>query len=198
MNRRRFLRGGVAVAGLGLLAGCGLAPPPAKPPRIPRIGYLNPGSPSSGPPLPGSLNAGLVEELRDLGHVDGETIAIEYRGADGVNERLPGRAAELVGLRVDVIVAGGATPAAIAAKRATDTIPIVVAGVGDPVGNALIASFAHPGGNLTGTTNFSPETAAKRLQLLKEVVARSVLGLWVPISAEVVEKPHRGDQILSC
>jgi putative ABC transport system substrate-binding protein len=87
-----------------------------------------------------------------------------------MNERLPGLAAELVGLQVDVIVAGGATPVAIAAKQATDTIPIVFVGVGDPVASGLIASFARPGGNLTGTTNFAPETAAKRLQLLKEVV----------------------------
>jgi putative tryptophan/tyrosine transport system substrate-binding protein len=173
LSRRHLLRGSLALAGLGLLAGCGLAPPLAKPPaKIPRIGYLCPPCPSSftGPPPPGSLNAQFVEELRDLGHVDGETVAIEWRGADGMNERLPGLAAELVGHQVDVIVTGGATPVAIAAKQATDTIPIVCIAVGDPVGNGLIASFARPGGNLTGTTNFAPETGAKRLQLLKEVV----------------------------
>jgi putative tryptophan/tyrosine transport system substrate-binding protein len=172
-TRRHLLRGSLVLAGLGLLAGCGLAPPLAKPPaKIPRIGLLCPPCPSSftGPPPPGTLIAAFVEGLRDLGHVDGETVAIEWRGADGLNERLPGLAAELVGRQVDIIVTGGATPVAVAAKQATDTIPIVFIGAGDPVGNGLIASFARPGGNLTGTSNFSPETAAKRLQLLKEVV----------------------------
>jgi putative ABC transport system substrate-binding protein len=172
-SRRHFLKNSLALAGLGLASGCGMLPPQLQPSaKIPRIGYLCPPCPSSftGPFPPGSVNAAFVEGLRDLGHVDGETVAIEYRGADGMNERLPGLAAELVGRQVDIIVTGGATPVAIAAKQATDTIPIVFVGVGDPVGNGLIASFARPGGNLTGTSNFSPETAAKRLQLLKEVV----------------------------
>src|SRR5262249_31566434 len=137
LGRRRFLRGSLVLTGLGLLAGCGVALPLAKPPhRVPRIGFLAAAGLSSvtiAPP--GSGNAALVEGLRDLGYVDGETVAIEYRGADGMNDRLAGLAAELVGLQVDLIVAGGGTPVAIAAQQATDTIPIVFASVGDPVGN---------------------------------------------------------------
>ena len=182
-SRRHFLQGSLALAGVSLLAGCEVAPSPAKqPPRVPRIGYLCPVCPSSfvGPPPPASTNAAFVEALRDLGHVDGETVVIEYRGADGVNDGLPGLAAELVDRQVDVIVTGGGTPVAIAAKQATAIIPIVFVSVGDPIGNGLIASYARPGGNLTGTSNFTPETGAKRLQLLKEVVpgATTVDVVW--------------------
>ena len=171
-SRRAFLQGSLALAGVGLLAGCGIAPPAAKrPPKVPRIGFLCTTCSSSfrGPPPSGSFLATFVDVLRDLGHVDGETFVIEYRGAEGVNERLPDLAAELASHEVDVIMTS-ASPATLAAKQATSTIPIVFIAVGDPVGIGLIASYARPGGNLTGTTNFSPETNAKRLQLLKETV----------------------------
>ena len=172
-SRRHFLQESLVLAGLGLLSGCGIVQPTAKPPpRVPRIGYLCPAYSSSftGPPPPGTLVGAFVEGLRDLGYVDGETVAIEYRGADGMNDRLPGLAADLVAREVDVIVTAGGTPPVLAARQATATIPIVFVAVGDPVGNGLVASYARPGGTLTGTTNIAPETAAKRLQLLKEVV----------------------------
>jgi putative tryptophan/tyrosine transport system substrate-binding protein len=181
-TRREFLRCGLAIAGLGLLAGCGLVSPPSKPPRVARVGYLCTNcSPSfRGPAPPGTITAAFTESLRELGHIEGENVIIEYRGADGLNERLPELAAELVGRQVDIIVTGGATPAALAAKAATSTIPIVFVAVGDPIANGLVASYARPGGNLTGTTNLSPETVAKRLQLLKDVLpaATRVAVVW--------------------
>ncbi len=109
--------------------------------------------------------------LQELGYVEGQNIAIEYRWAEGRYERLPGLAAELVRLSVDVIVTHG-TQAARAVKQATTTIPIVMATSGDPVGAGLIASLARPGGNITGSTTLSPEINAKRLELLKEAIPR--------------------------
>ena len=176
IGRRRFLRGGLALAGLGLLSGCGLLPPQAQQPsKIPRIGLLqvHPGL------EPSPQNRAFLEGLRELGYVEGQTIAIEWRFSDGRAERFPELAAELVRLPVDVIVT--ADPAAIsAAKQATSTIPIVMAVSGDPVGTGLIASLAQPGGNVTGLTNLAPELTGKRLQLLKEVVPglSRVAALW--------------------
>jgi putative ABC transport system substrate-binding protein len=109
--------------------------------------------------------------LQELGYVDGQNIAIEYRWAEGRYERLPTLAAELVRLRVDVIVTHG-TPATRAAQQATTTIPIVMATSGDAVGTGLVASLPRPGGNTTGSTFLSPEINAKRLELLKEAVPR--------------------------
>ena len=110
--------------------------------------------------------------LRDLGYVEGKNLVMEFRWADGMYDRLPNLAAELVRLKVDVIVTGG-TPGTRAAKQATTTIPIVMAVSGDAVATGLIASLARPGGNITGTTYFDPELAAKRLELLKEAVPRA-------------------------
>jgi putative ABC transport system substrate-binding protein len=110
--------------------------------------------------------------LRDLGYVEGKNLVMEFRWADGMYDRLPNLAAELVRLKVDVIVTGG-TPGTRAAKQATATIPIVMAVSGDAVATGLIASLARPGGNITGTTYFDPELAAKRLELLKEAVPRA-------------------------
>jgi putative ABC transport system substrate-binding protein len=110
--------------------------------------------------------------LRDLGYVEGKNLVIEFRWADGRYDRLPDLAAELVRLKVDVIVTGG-TPGTRAAKQATTTIPIVMAVSGDAVATGLIASLARPGGNITGTTYFDPELHAKRLELLKEAVPRA-------------------------
>jgi putative ABC transport system substrate-binding protein len=111
---------------------------------------------------------GFRERLRDLGYVEGENIAFERRSADGKIDRLPGLAAELVRLRVDILVAG-TTQAALAAKDATKTIPIVFRAVSDPIRVGLIPSLARPGGNITGTTNQSLDLAGKRLELLKEI-----------------------------
>jgi putative ABC transport system substrate-binding protein len=118
--------------------------------------------------------------LRDLGYVDGKTFVIESRSADGKLERLPALAAELVNLKVDVILTGGPTATGPAAA-ATKTIPIVMAQDSDPVGNGFVASLARPGGNITGLSNFTPEISGKRLELLKEIVPRlsrvAVLGV---------------------
>ena len=109
----------------------------------------------------------LRKGLRDVGFVEGRNLIIEYRSADGRPERFPDLASELVRLKVDLIVTRG-TPAAMAVKYATETIPTVMATMGDP--RAIVASFARPGGNITGVTTFSTELTAKRLQLLRELV----------------------------
>jgi putative ABC transport system substrate-binding protein len=113
--------------------------------------------------------AALLQGLRDLGYAEGRNLTVEYRFADST-DRLADLAAELVGLPVDLIVATGGSPAAVAARRATATIPIVFIVVSDPVGRGLVASLAHPGGNLTGLTNVAPELAPKRLELLRTIV----------------------------
>jgi len=117
--------------------------------------------------------------MRELGYVEGQNITIESRWADGRYEHLRGLAVELVRLKPDLIVTAG-TPAALAAKQATTTIPIVIAGVGDPVPLKLVASLAQPGGNITGLTNVTIELAGKRVGLLKEMVPRvsRVAILW--------------------
>ena len=115
-----------------------------------------------------ALRAGL----RDLGYVEGKNIVIEYRWVEGKYERLPDLAAELVRLKVDIIVAQ-ATQGTLAAKRATTTIPIVTPLSGDPVATGLVASLARPGGNVTGSTFFQPELAAKRLELLRDALPRT-------------------------
>jgi putative ABC transport system substrate-binding protein len=111
------------------------------------------------------------EGLRNLGYVEGKNIVIEYRYADGKFERLPDLATELAGLEVNVIVTGGPT-ATRPAKKATATIPIVMAQDTDPVGNGFVASLARPGGNITGLSNYHPDLSGKQLELLKEVVPR--------------------------
>jgi len=134
-----------------------------QPGKIPRIGVLGGGSPSTYKVLLVVFRQGL----RELGYIEGQNIAIEYRYADGKSERLADLAAELVRLRLDVIVTSG-TQVTRAVKQATSTIPIVVAGAGDLVGAGLVASLARPGGNVTGSTNIDPDLSAKRLELLKE------------------------------
>src|SRR5207249_8140341 len=119
--------------------------------------------------------------LRDLRYVEGRNIIFEYRFAEGMSERLPDLAAELVSLKVQVIVALANT-GAVAAKHATQTIPIVMVAVGEPVATGLVASLARPGGNITGLTTLSPELSGKRLELLKEVLptASRVAIFWNP------------------
>jgi putative tryptophan/tyrosine transport system substrate-binding protein len=133
--------------------------------KIPRIGRLSPISASAGLPIEEAFRQGL----RDLGYVEGKTIAIEYRFADGQPDRLRELAAELVHLKVDLILAGS-TPGALAAKNATGAIPIVMVTTGDPVTSGLVASLAKPRGNLTGLTALSLELSGKRLELLREAV----------------------------
>jgi putative tryptophan/tyrosine transport system substrate-binding protein len=116
-----------------------------QPKKVPRIGLLRPGSPPGSSPYVDAFRQGL----RDLGYVEGKNIIIEYRYAEGKLDRLPELAAELVRLKIDVILAGG-TQTTTAAQQATSTIPIVAAGAGDLVGTGLVASLARPGGNITG------------------------------------------------
>ena len=141
--------------------------------KVPRIGIID-DSPD--------WNA-FRHGLRDLGYLEGQNIAFEYRYAGGLPDRLAWVAAELVHRPVDLIATFG-TPPTLAAKRAT-TIPIVMIGVGDPVGSGLVASFNRPGGNITGNTILGPEVAGKRLQLLKEVIPSlsRVAFLWNPDNA---------------
>ncbi|OGL05348.1 MAG: hypothetical protein A3I03_11950 [Candidatus Rokubacteria bacterium RIFCSPLOWO2_02_FULL_68_19] len=149
-----------------------------QPGKVPRIGYFSAGSPSSAPHLLEAFRKGL----RELGWVEGQNIVVDYRFAEGRFDRLPDLAAELVRLKVDIIVAVP-TPAAAAAKNATETIPIVMINVGDPVGLGLIASLARPGGNVTGSSySVGLEIIGKQLELLKETVpkVRRVAILWNP------------------
>jgi ABC-type uncharacterized transport system substrate-binding protein len=132
--------------------------------KVPRIGFLSMASPLTFV----SRLEGLRQGLRDFGYVEGANINIEYRWAQGRYERLPELAAELVRSNVDLIVTHG-TPGSLAAKRATATIPIVIASIGDPVAVGIVTNLARPGGNITGQTFFNPELRAKRIELLKEV-----------------------------
>src|SRR5215813_11698142 len=131
-----------------------------QPKKVPRIGYLT--SVGSAP------NEAFLQGLRDLGYVEGKNILIEFRTTGGKSERRPELAAELVRLKVDVIVADTASEVT-AAKNATATIPIVMRGVADPIASGLVATLAHPGGNVTGIATLAPELSGKRLELLKEV-----------------------------
>jgi putative tryptophan/tyrosine transport system substrate-binding protein len=135
--------------------------------KLPRIGYL------SGTSL--SVNSARVEAfrqgLRELGYVEGKNIVIEWRYAEGKLDRLPALAAELVRLKVDIIVAS-APPPIRSAKQATATIPIVMSYDDDPVGNGFVASLAHPGGNITGLATLAPELSGKQLELLREIVPK--------------------------
>jgi putative ABC transport system substrate-binding protein len=144
--------------------------PPAEaqqPTKTLRIGYLSPLTPSANPARIEAFRQGL----RELGYVEGKNIAIEYRSADVKLDRLPELAAELVRLKVDVIVTSSPAPTR-AAKEATVTIPIVFAQDGDPVASGFVTSLARPGGNITGLSTLAPEISGKRLELLKEVVPK--------------------------
>jgi putative ABC transport system substrate-binding protein len=145
--------------------------------NVPRIGVLAMGSP---PEILARFEP-FIQELHELGYVEGQTIALEYRCADDQEERLPSLAAELIALPVDVIVTYG-TPAAVAATQATAMLPIIIAIAADPVGAGLVASLARPGGNVTGMADLDTELSGKRLEILKEVVPglSRVAILWNP------------------
>ena len=164
IDRRTFLAGTGAVVLATPLAA--KAQPSTK---VARIGYLE-FAPADLPVAQVMLDA-FRQGMRERGYIEGQTFVIEYRASAGKVERLPDLVAELVRLEVNVIVAS-ATPAALAAKQATTTIPIVSAVMADPVGDGLVASLARPGGNITGLTFLAPALVAKRLQLLKETVPR--------------------------
>ena len=160
-----------------VLLALGVTAEAQQPKKVPRIGYVGAGSPSTA----GHHAQAFVQGLVELGYVDSQNIVIEYRWAEGKLERLPGFVADLIKAKVDVIVFS-ATPAIRVAKEQTSTIPIVMAGVTDPVGVGFVASLARPGGNITGLTHLSPDLTGKRLELLKEVVPRllRVAVLWNP------------------
>jgi putative ABC transport system substrate-binding protein len=135
---------------------------------MPVIGFLNPGSQSGSEPFTAAVRQGLSE----AGYVEGQNLAIEYRWAENNYQRLPELAADLVGRKVDLIVAT-AVASSLAAKNATSTIPIVFWGVSDPAGLGLVASLARPGGNVTGFGNFASELTPKRLEMLSELVPQA-------------------------
>ena len=148
----------VAQLGVGVIAGA------QQPKKIPGIGYLSTNSPSTNP----ARTEAFRQDLGQLGYVEGKNIVIEWRYAEGKPDRLPALAAELVRLKVDVIVTGGPVPTR-AAKETTSTIPIVMAQDSDPVGSGFVTSLARPGGNITGLATLAPELSGKQLELLKEI-----------------------------
>ncbi len=175
LSRRQAAAALVALVLIAPLAALAQRPPP----KVPRIGYLDPSMPQNG-------SSRFLEDfrqgLRELGYVEGKNVELEIRFAEGKLDRLPALADELVRLNVDVLVAV-TSPSVVAAKRATQTIPIVMPVSSDPVGDGLVASLARPGGNLTGLSLMSPELGVKRIQLLKETfpkLSRPVAVLWNP------------------
>ena len=155
-GRRRFVWQVMAAA---LLAGPGRSLAQSPTGKVARIGFLG----NSTPALEANLVGPFREGLRDLGYIEGRNLVIDYRWADGDYKRFPALVAELVALNVDLIVTAG-TPAALAVKRTAPSLPLVMVAVGDPVGTGLVASLAHPGGNLTGLTSIAPDLEGKRLR----------------------------------
>jgi putative tryptophan/tyrosine transport system substrate-binding protein len=168
--------GGIVTLTLSLLV-APLAAEAQPPTHVHRIGVLAGGTTSGRDPYVEAF----LEGMRALGYVEGQNLVLEYRGAEGQYERLPDLAAELVRLQVDVLLVV-ITPAALAAKQATTTIPIVMAGVGDPVGSGLVASLSRPAGNVTGLAAVSSDLVGKQLEFLKEVLptVSRVAVLWNP------------------
>jgi putative ABC transport system substrate-binding protein len=168
-RRRQFiiLLGGAAVWPLALGA--------QQPVRIPRVGFLG----NSTAALEENLVQPFRDGLRELGYVEGHNIVIEYRWAKGSYDQFPTLIAELIALKVDVLVTAG-TPAALAVEKAKTSVPLVMVAVGDPVGTGLVATFARPGGNNTGLTSLTPELEGKRLELLREVLPKvsHIAVLW--------------------
>ena len=148
--------------------------------KLPRVGFLG----NSTAALESNLVGPFRDGLRDLGYVEGRNISILYRWAEGDYARLPPLIAELIASKVDVIVTAG-TPAALAVRKATTSIPLVMIAVGDPVGTGLVRSLARPGGNATGLTSITPELEGKRLELIREVLPNMsrVAVFWNPSNA---------------
>jgi putative ABC transport system substrate-binding protein len=181
MNRRTFV--------CGLTLGTWAAPLAAgaqQAAKVPRIGFLTATSLAAAVMTVDAFRQGL----RDLGYVEGLNVMIEHRNAEGKFERLPALAAELVAVKVDVIVAP-TTPAVLAAKQATRTLPIVFTNVGDPVKSGLVTSLAQPGGNVTGLSSLTQELVGKRLELLTQTVpgVSRVAVLWQP--GAIVERTEK-------
>ena len=179
----------IGLALMLLLSALGVAAEAQQPGKVARIGYLSRDlhPADSRAPAPRNLEA-FRQGLRELGYVEGKNITIEYRYADGRNERLPALAEELVRLRVDIIVADSIASAR-AAKKVASTIPIVMASVGDPIVAGLLSSLAQPGGNITGTTDYSAALLGKRLELLKEVVPKVSRFAFLNDESSATSKP---------
>jgi len=173
MKRRTFM---TLVSG-GLL-GVSLAAEAQPPTKIPRIGLLRSGSP------PDPFVEAFKQGLSEFGYVEGQNISIEYRWAEGKDDRLPALVDDLVRLKVDIIVASGTAPA-LAVRHATDTIPLVMPVVNDPVGLGLVASLGRPGGNATGFSALGEELPGKWIELLRETLPglSRVAALWDPASS---------------
>ena len=163
VNRRQIIVGFGATALAAPLVSSAQPPPT----RTVRVGFLGPGSRSNTASRVDALRAGL----RDLGYIEGTNVVIDYRWADGNNDRLPGMASELVAAKVDVIVTHG-PPGIRAAKQATVTVPIVIGAVGDVVSAGFVTNLSRPEANVTGMSFFSPELGAKRIELLKTAMPR--------------------------
>ena len=183
MKRRQFI---------ALLGGAAVPWPRAaraqKPAKLARVGYLGTSTLALERPHVDALR----QRLHELGHIEGESIAFEYRWTEGRDDRLAAMAAELVSTKSDVIVTTG-TPGTLAAKRATATIPIVFASSANPVNAGLVAAYARPGGNVTGFTILGPELEGKRVQLLKELVPglSRVAVMWNPANPGIVDFLHQ-------
>jgi putative ABC transport system substrate-binding protein len=190
IDRRAFISGLAGAAALSPGAGAAQAPPKAR-----RVGVLM----TTDPVAAAHIVAAFADGLKELGHVDGKNVVIEYRWAEGHRERFAEMAADLVRQRVDVIVASSQAPA-LAAKRATTTIPIVMVNATDPVGAGLVASLARPGGNVTGLSEqLTPEIRAKQLQLLKETLPRlaRVAVLYSPATTVGLSEYEAAGQVLA-
>jgi putative tryptophan/tyrosine transport system substrate-binding protein len=172
--RRRDL---IALSGAAAAWPLAAAAQPSR--KFARIGFLG----NSTAALEETLVEAFRQGLRDYGYLEGQDVVIEYRWAEGKYERFPALLAELIAIKVDVIVTAG-TPAALAVQRATTSVPFVMIAVGDPVGTGLVKSLGSPGGNITGLTSMAPELEGKRLELLKEVLPTisHVAVLWNPVN----------------
>ena len=164
--------------------------------KIPRIGFLG----NSTAALEANLLDAFREGLRELGYEEGRNIIIEYRWADGKYDHFPVLVAELIAAKVDAIVTAG-TPAALAVKNATTTVPLVMVAVGDPIGTGLVPSLARPGGNLTGLSSIAPDLEGKRLQLLREVTpALSYVAMFInslnPFHVSSMKQAHEAAQAM--
>jgi putative ABC transport system substrate-binding protein len=185
MRRRNFMTVLAGAAAYPLFAG-------AQQRAMPVIGFLNAGSPGPSRPYVAAFHQGLSE----TGYVEGQNVMIEYRWAEGRHDRLPALAADLVDRKVDAIATGGGTAAALAAKNATSTIPIIFADVGAPVSAGLVASLSRPGGNLTGFSIMGTELVPKRLELLSELApgAKVITLLVNPNNQNAAERIIRDAQ----